>query len=115
MYHPKRLGDPEIYFTAPEHHGLAHRDRAREVIWIPNGLCKGQLLTISEKPSSPAKGLFQEIPSLHSATPFQTSGRPRGGPGRGEDAVIWSYQIVLSSHGRELARIDPEIVLVPDP
>jgi len=110
--YPRRLGDIVVYYTAP---GLTPtHGRAREIVWIARGLGSGLALTISEKPSSMGKGHFGRIPPLSSVAPFQLSGPVLKGPPHGSH-VIWSYQIVLSDGGGELAFVDPDVVIVPDP
>lgn len=112
MCFPRRLGDTRVYYTGP---GLTaqHPSGPREVLWIPSGLRAGQVLTIAEKANSRSKGNFGHIPPIHSHTPMQLSGPVLRGPGHAP--AIWSYEIRLSDATGELASLDPDVVLVPDP
>jgi hypothetical protein len=111
MVYPRRLGDTRVYYTAP---GLKETpSMPREILWIPSGLGANQVLTISEKANSRSKGNFGPIPPIHSHTPMQLSGPVVRGPGHAP--AIWSYEIRLSDANGELASLDPDIVIVPDP
>ena len=112
MCHPRRRGDTCVYFTRPERRVHETPGRAREVLWIPVGLGRGQTLTISEKAGSQGRGHFRETVIQH-PTPFQRAPLQKM-PDR-DEVVVWSYSIALSDNRGVLAYIDPDVVLVPDP
>jgi hypothetical protein len=109
--YPRRRGDTKVYVTRPgcsEAHGLS-----REVRWTPVGLGQGLQMMLIEKNTSPGKGFFQGQPPFRHGDPPRLSGRPvKGAP---PQDVAWEYEVLLSDGQQILARLDPEIIIIPEP
>lgn len=113
MHYPRRKADSCVYYTTQGNNPTP--GRAREVMWIPSGLERGQTLTISEKAVSAGKGHFAGLPiSIPAGTPYRMSGPLAKGPAPARH-VTWSYEIILSDATGVLARLDPDIIIIEDP
>ena len=114
-HYPRRCGDIVVYRAKPpkpEVPGLV-----REVVWTAVGVQAGQMLEIREKGRSQSTGHFQNLPfTLGPPNYTARSGRAVKGPPAGVGQVAWSYEILLLDGSRkELAIIDPEVIIIDDP
>lgn len=111
--HPRRRGDTSIFHTSQGHVPTA--GKAREVMWIPSGLQRGQTLTIDEKATSVSKGHFAGLPfTIPWGMPYKLSGPAVKGPAPARQ-VAWSYDVILRDASGVLAQIDPEVIIIDDP
>ncbi len=113
---PKRSGEVLIFNAWDP--ARACPSRPREVRWIVQGLQPGQFLRVEPKDGS--SQMFGTPAALDIPYGFNTisSGIAQlrvGGPG----SLKWDYSLVLmeqdSGKPRELARLDPDVVIKDDP
>ena len=114
-YFPRRSGDTKIYFTPqgkPRTPNLP-----REVEWDVNGLQAGQTLEIHPKSTSTCKQRLVDHPYKMKPTSSKgRSGEAVAGPDPRPDKDGWAYDVILKhASGLELARLDPEIIIIEDP
>ena len=100
-----------IYYPDPAR-GPATPGRPNEVVWLAFGLSPNQRVMIEAKSASRGRGHMARDdhgPLLTGSNPVY-SGKPS------PRQAAWSYNVtLLDDTGKQLDRIDPTIVIDPDP
>ena len=114
-YFPRRSGDTKIYFTPDGEERTPNRPR--EVTWEVIGLQAGQTLEIHPKSTSTRKHRLAGHPfKITPTTGSGRSGEAVAGPGQRPREDGWAYDVILKhASGLELARLDPDIIIIEDP
>jgi len=112
--YPRRESDTLIYkrkkADVPVH------GKPLEVRWVVTGLRDGQFIKILPKDRKPETFARQSSFRIGPDSNTLTSGYPRHGAGPGH-CFTWRYDIVLfaGERGKELARLDPGIIIKDHP
>jgi len=112
-HYPRRKGDTKIFYTPQGQSG--NSGKPREVKWIPCNLGPGQQLFIVEKADSPGQGHFGPAAPVQPGQSHRMSGPALHGPPTGGPDETWSYEVILRVGNTFAARLDPDVVISPDP
>lgn len=110
---PKRHGDTTVYYDSSNHHGFSP-ERPRKVVWLAHGLKKGMRIVIKVKDEKKDSKLLDQ-------TKYEIVYPERVAVGMAKDEGTWQYSVILyekdgnGGHAVVVGRLDPEVVVKPDP